>query len=78
LDIVALYVEKNYVAKDLVLEEWGEVYRQCYVRARHYMAARQKELTFNSPLWPHFVRLAREASDKAQLMDGDAGPVSLE
>lgn len=75
LDVVALYVRKNYVAKELVAEEWGEVYRQCYVHARFYIAARHKELTFNSALWPHFVWFAGEMLNKTQLTDETAKPV---
>jgi hypothetical protein len=78
LDVVALYVKKNFVAKDLILEEWGEVYRQCYIHARYYIAVRQKELTFSFPLWPHFTWLAKEALDQAQLMEPDLKPTALE
>ncbi|MEU5929317.1 hypothetical protein ABZ817_38330 [Streptomyces antimycoticus] len=66
LDILGLYVKKNYVRKDLVLEEWGWLYGRCFDHGQHVINERQwygPDRRTRAP-WINFVELGKEASER--------------
>jgi hypothetical protein len=61
LDILGLYVERNYVNRDLVLSEWGWVITELSPHADHVIEERRRAGLSVRRQWPHFRGLALEA-----------------
>jgi hypothetical protein len=62
LDILALYVEQEYVDADLVLREWGHTYAGCWERAQFYIAARLAADDGQWSAWPNLQKFGARAA----------------
>lgn len=58
LDILALYVERKFVDKGLVLAEWDDVLKELLPHAEWISEERAGS---KDVMWPHFQRLAKDA-----------------
>ncbi|MBP8538573.1 hypothetical protein [Streptomyces sp. MK37H] len=64
LDILGLYVDKKYVDKELVFDEWGWLYGRCFDHGKYVLKDVQwydEEREIRAP-WRHFAELGKEAS----------------
>lgn len=61
LDVFALYAERGYVDKNLVLSEWGWVYVMVWRHGQHFARIRSSDLSLPTAPWPHLQTLASEA-----------------
>lgn len=58
-DILGLYVEKGYVDRKIVMQEWGSMLARTYWHGRHMITDREPTAGWRQ--WPHFERLGQEA-----------------
>ncbi|MER6955021.1 hypothetical protein [Streptomyces sp. NPDC000618] len=69
LDILGLYVEKGFVDKELVFEEWGSLLAELHPHGVHVIEERRQNRGSGRKLWPHFRRLALEAATWVERQD---------
>jgi hypothetical protein len=60
-DLLGLYVEKRYIAKKLVLDEWADPLRRIWTPAELFIRHRQRPDM--DRLWPHFEKLVGQAQE---------------
>jgi hypothetical protein len=62
-DIVALYAERRYIDRNLLLEEWGGSYAGAWEHGRHVITERLNRQTSSSwSGWPHFRHMGKLAT----------------
>lgn len=61
-EVLALYIDRNYVDKDLALETWGHTYAGCYPRAEYYIAARLGTMQNPWSAWPNLQKFGPRAA----------------
>ncbi|MFJ5802699.1 hypothetical protein [Streptomyces decoyicus] len=64
LDILGLYVEKDYIDKDVVFDEWGWLYARAFEHGQHVLNERAMYDESRKSPWPHFRALGEEAISK--------------
>lgn len=62
MDILGLYVEKDFVDEQLVFEEWGPLLAEILPSGVHVIEERRQNGGSGRRLWPHFRRLALAAT----------------
>jgi|GEM_PF-3924768 len=58
-DILAMYVDRGYIKRDLALEEWGHSLARTYTAAVPFIQNRIASQTWKP--WPHLRNLGPEA-----------------
>jgi hypothetical protein len=53
LEVLACYVHRGYLDRDLVLDEWGYLYADAWTHGRHFLLARHEDLGHDRLPWPH-------------------------
>jgi hypothetical protein len=62
LDILGLYLDKDFMDEGLVLEEWGHVVAELHTHAQYVLTERLANGGTYRSQWPHYQRLAGRAT----------------
>ena len=60
-ELLAFYVDRGYIDKDLMLQEWGHTYARAWSHGRHFVAERLEREQDGWSGWPHLQTLGPEA-----------------
>jgi hypothetical protein len=70
MDMVALYVESNYIDRQVFLKEWGPTYARVWESGQHFVAERvSRQARYPWPAWPHFQLLGTQCAEAAHASD---------
>lgn len=64
-ELLAFYVQRGYIDKQLMLEEWGHTYARAWLHGRHFVVERLERERDGWSGWPHLQTLAPEAEQWA-------------
>lgn len=61
-DVLGCYVERGYIDKPIVLDEWGHTYAQVWLKGQYIVSLRLEDDKGLWSAWPHFQTFGEEAS----------------